>query len=377
MTDQPIGIVTLPGNTNYGNRLQNFALQEAIKSLGFRNVESLEGFPRRESKPLRARRLLVTAYDRRHEILGRVLGRPGTRPPRDVYECPPRRREAIQAFSDQYITSGPQRYTGARQVNAFTDRYQRFVVGSDQVWNPAFTQANPEWFLSFAKPEQRVAYAASIGVPEVPAYLRGRYRAGLRQIEKISVREHQAAETTRVLTGRKPLVVLDPTMLLKRTQWDTIAVRPPQLRPGSYIATFMLSAGDSVATGGPDLTKVHEHARSGNLDIVDLHSPSDPVLVAFGPREFIGAIRGAKLLVTDSFHASVFATIFHVPFLLVPRGKMNSRFETLLAHTGLDDRMLSHTPDIAAALSVDWIDVDHRIEEARKHSLHFLTESLI
>ncbi|KRG58324.1 hypothetical protein ABB25_06635 [Stenotrophomonas koreensis] len=100
-------------------------------------------------------------------------------------------------------------------------------------------------------------------------------------------------------------------------------------------------------------------------------------MVAFGPREFIGAIRGAKLLVTDSFHASVFATIFHVPFLLVPRGKMNSRFETLLAHTGLDDRMLSHTPDIAAALSVDWIDVDHRIEEVRKHSLHFLTESLI
>ena len=375
MTDQPIGIVTLPGDTNYGNRLQNYALQRAIESLGYA-VESLEGFPRSESRPLKVRRLVATAYDRRQEILARALGRSGTRPLRDVYECPPLRRKAIRAFSDRHITPAPQRYPGAGRINVFRDRYHRFVVGSDQVWNPAFTHANPEWFLSFARPEQRVAYAASIGIPQVPAYLRSRYRKGLRQIEMLSVREHQAALTAEGLTGKKPPVVLDPTMLLTRAQWDTVAVQPPQLRVGSYIATFMLSAGDSTTAGGPDLTAVFEHARSGNLDVVDLHSPADPALIAFGPSEFIGAIRGAELLVTDSFHASVFATLFHVPFLLVPRGAMNSRFETLLAHAGLNNRMLSHTPDIAAACRIEWSDVDSHIEAARKDSLDFLVGSL-
>ena len=376
MSEQPIGIVTLPGDTNYGNRLQNYALQETIKSLGFGKVESLEGLPRGESKLLKFRRLLATAYGRRKEILNRALGGAEARRQPDVYTCPQLRREAIRAFSERYINPAPQHYPGARGSSELADRYHRLVVGSDQVWNPAFTQVNAEWFLSFAKPEQRVAYAASIGIPEVPGYLRSRYRNGLRQIEMLSVREHRAALMVEELTGVKPPVVLDPTMLLKRGQWESVAVQPPQLLASSYVATFMLSAGDSTTTGGPDLSAVRKHARKERLEVVDLHSPSDPALVAYGPSEFIGAIRGAELVVTDSFHASVFATLFHVPFLLVPRGAMNSRFETLLSHAGLADRMLSHSSDIAAAGRIDWGDVDLRIDEARKHSLDFLARSL-
>jgi len=376
VAEKLVGIVTLVGDTNYGNRLQNYALQEAIKSLGSYRVETLEGLPLGESKPLKIRRLLATAFGRRKEIIRRLVNRTDAHPTLDDYVCPPARRAAIQAFSDHYITPAPQQYSTEASNSALIDRYHRFVVGSDQVWNPAYTHANPEWFLSFARPEQRVAYAASIGIPELPKYLRSKYRRGFNLVENLSVREHQAAKTINELTGKNPPVVLDPTMLLTREQWDLVAVEPPQLQPPSYVATFMLSAGDATSIGGPDLTAVHQYAQSECLGIVDLHSPEDPDSIAFGPSEFIGAIRGAKLLVTDSFHAAVFASLFHVPFLLVPRGAMNSRFETLLAHTGLSNRLLSEASDVQGSLQIDWGTVDARIAEKREESISFLARSL-
>ena len=75
---------------------------------------------------------------------------------------------------------------------------------------------------------------------------------------------------------------------------------------------------------------------------------------------------------TDSFHAAVFSILFHRPFLLVQRGAMNSRFETLLAHAGLQDRLLASVADVGGSLEIDWAPVDERIEAIRDSSLSFL-----
>ena len=371
-----IGIVTLQGDSNYGNRLQNFALQEAIRGLGFEHVDSIVGLPRKETKPLKAKRLALTAYGRRQEITDRLLKRSGAVRVPDEYLSPAERNNAIQAFSDEHIHTVRHDFGSSANNATFAQQYSHLVVGSDQVWNPAYTHANPEWFLSFAHPEQRVAYAASVGVPQLPTYVHSRYRKGLAGIKQLSVREHQAATTVRALTGITPPVVLDPTMLLTSERWSELARTPQQLASKTYIATFMLSSGDTTSTGGPNLGAVHARAQHENLEIVDLHSPTDPELIAMGPLEFIGAIQGAELLVTDSFHATVFATLFHVPFLLVPRGAMNSRFETLLEHIGLNGRLLSEVTNVAAALEVDWANVDERLASLRRESLDFLTAAL-
>lgn len=95
-----------------------------------------------------------------------------------------------------------------------------------------------------------------------------------------------------------------------------------------------------------------------------------------GPLEFIGAIRGSSLLVTDSFHATVFASLFHRPFALVPRGRMNSRFETLLRHVGLTDRMLTQISDVPTLVDIDWSAVDSRLQAERAKSRGYLAKAL-
>ena len=176
----------------------------------------------------------------------------------------------------------------------------------------------------------------------------------------------------RELAGLDAPVVLDPTMLLTGDAWADLAQRPPGLEPESYVAKFMLSSGDSSNGETADLASVEEHARRHQLRIVDLHDPVEEELVALGPLGFIGAIEGAGLVVTDSFHAAVFSILFHRPFLLVQRGAMNSRFETLLAHAGLQDRLLASVADVGGSLEIDWAPVDERIEAIRDSSLSFL-----
>lgn len=375
MVNNPVGIVTLPGDNNLGNRLQNYALQEAIFELGFHHVETIEGLPRDESPLLRLQRLAATGYARRAEISRKLL-RQNDAPAPDLHLSSPERYHAISQFTDEFIRQAPQKFPRSEPAKHFIERYHGFVLGSDQVWNPAFTHANPEWFLSFARPEQRIAYAASMGISQLPNYLRSRYRRGIAGIGSLSVREERAAQIIQELTGLVAPVVLDPTMLLSSERWKSFALPWTPEKPGNYLVTFMLSSGDTKAEPQGEHFHVEKIARELDLEVFDLFAEEESHVRAVGPREFLGAIRDAQLVITDSFHAAVFATLFHKPFFLVSRGDMNSRFDTLLHHTGLTHRMLLDVSDLDASRLIDWDSVDQRLSTARDRSLTFLHEAL-
>lgn len=377
MTDEVVGIVTLPGTTNFGNRLQLYALQEIVRVLTSSTVEAITGLPRRESRSGRVRRLAVTGYSRRHELSDAFRSRSASNRRADLHVVPPLREQAIREFSKEFIASAPMDLPARSEERVkFGRRYRRIIVGSDQVWNPAFTHANPEWFLSFAAPQQRVAYAASIGVPEIPTYLRRTYRRGLLAIPHLTVREHESARIVKELTGRDVPVVLDPTLLLDPMDWRALSRTPISLEGAEYVATFLLQSGDTRGGSAVDLSTLLSGATNQGVSVVDLFSPDQPELEAIGPRDFLGSIANSRLLVTDSFHAAVFATIFHTPFLLVPRGKMNSRFETLMKHSGLRNRFLASRSSLEGVEEVDWAAVDESLRGRREESMQLLRDAL-
>lgn len=370
-----VAIATLHDNTNFGNRLQNFALQEAVFALGGTSVRSLRGLPRGESRELAVKRRLSAVASDPGAFLRRALARSWNAPP-DRRPNVPERNAAIRSFTDSQISTVDFPPPGSAALKELVDRTERFVVGSDQVWNPAFTHGNEEWFLNFAQPRQRIAYAASFGIPRVPRYLVGRYRRDLAGIPHLSVREDQAVGIVRELTGRTVPVVLDPTMLHERGFWEARAVTPTPLEGEDYLLTFRLKAGDSASTPTSHQDPALDYARASGLRVVDLFAPDDPALLSISPLGFIGTIRNAHLVVTDSFHGAVFSLLFHTPFLLEQRGAMNSRIETLLSASGLHNRMLHEVQSIGTALEIDWADVDDRLARRRRDSLAFLEGAL-
>lgn len=334
-----VGIVTLPGNYNYGNRLQLFAEIRIYESLGYEPVSLV--FRRRE-RPL--------AHPNR--ILRRMTGR--TDPPDADSARPAGRAEAFGRFSRLI----PERtYESLREIQ--TDSYAYFSVGSDQVWNPnggmigardslakkvyhgivdpGEARDATDWlFLGFADRGQRIALAPSIGADSVDARQARWLAEGVSRFDRLSVREERGAEIIRECSGREAEVVCDPTLALPRRVWAELA--DDRLTPEDpYVLVYLL--GGPSAESEAALSAVTD---GGAIPVIPLSDKSRRGEPDAGPAEFLSLVGHASHVVTDSFHASVFSAVFERPLTIVHRagaGPMFSRLQALADTLGLRDKI--------------------------------------
>ena len=103
-----------------------------------------------------------------------------------------------------------------------------------------------------------------------------------------------------------------------------------------------------------------------------------------GPREFIGLIQNAELVVTDSFHASVFSMIFETPFYVFERDKAdaknstNRRIYDFLKEYQLDSQLVSEE-SLAETNKIPKVDFKYahqHWEKRREESLEYLEYAL-
>jgi len=65
-----------------------------------------------------------------------------------------------------------------------------------------------------------------------------------------------------------------------------------------------------------------------------------------GPKEFLGLIKNAQIVLTTSFHGTAFSIIFERRFYSFPVA-MKSRITNILALLGLSDRQVSNIEDVS------------------------------
>ncbi|WP_400997724.1 polysaccharide pyruvyl transferase family protein [Agromyces sp. GXQ0307] len=371
MGERLVGIVTINDDTNYGNRLQNFALHEVVRSLD-REPETIVNRP-----PSWSRSLLVprAMHDLGHDLPG-VIARARSRLPhgfrRPAAPALPFlevRRAAIAGFARNRIRSSPHAYS-AMPTDYWADRYEHAVAGSDQVWNPTYRRAQPIDFLEFIDGPRRIAYAPSFGVRRIPGFLRSRYREWIEGITHLSVREHGGADIVADLTGRAAPVVLDPTALLPRTEWDALIEDRSRPVDGTYAVRYFLGR----PTAAQDEWMTHDAARR-RLEVVDLHALDQERFADVDPLGFVAAIARADAVYTDSFHAATFSLLYRRPLVLGRRYASDVRQEELLAQHGL---LAGGTgvDGLRVVADVDWSEVDARRERLRASSMAFLTAAL-
>ena len=254
------------------------------------------------------------------------------------------------------------------------ENYDCFVSGSDQVWNPDWADYTYEkTFLRFCRKEKRVAYAASFGVDSIPEKWIDKYKTGLSEFQYLSVRENKAVEIVEELIGKTCERVLDPTMLLDKDEWDRIAIVPPQCMNKNYILTYFLG-GRSDAVNKDIL----EYARKYDCHVINLLDLNDPNYFV-GPDKFVGLISKAKLVLTDSFHATVFSIIYERTFVVYNRkgigSKMGSRLSSLLDMCDLSGRK-RELVDETNLFSCDFENAKKKIEREKIHSIAFLHKAI-
>ena len=113
----------------------------------------------------------------------------------------------------------------------------------------------------------------------------------------------------------------------------------------------------------------------GKMKIYNLAKQNEKDLYALGPSEFIYMISHAKLILTDSFHASVFSFIFEKPFVVFDRqddtADMMSRIENLLKTFSIERKYAY------SGMENDLFESDYQIghtilNEKRKESIKYL-----
>lgn len=253
-------------------------------------------------------------------------------------------------------------------------KYDFFITGSDQVWNPYDKGRSGIDFLNFASDEKKISFSASMGAEKLPDNVIDKYKQYLENYKGISVREETAKKIVEDLTNRKDIeVLIDPTMLLTAEDWGKISQKPNIDYHSKYILTYFLG-GDREKTN-----VINSIAKKFSCEIINIYDKNS-IFYTCGPQHFLNLEKNAFLICTDSFHSVVFSFLFNRPFIVFDRENtkinMNSRIETFLSKFGLQQSRYSASRNLDEYLSWDYSEGYKVLEEEREKVRQFLVHAL-
>lgn len=349
-----IGVITINDFNNYGNRLQCYAVQHYLENMG-NEVENIYNEAAGKNTVINLGKILIRDlrnFGKRKTIAARK---------QSFYEF----NKHIK-FSDYCIING-------RYDKDLNDKYDFFVTGSDQVWNPYDSGRSKIDFLSFASDEKKISFSASIGTAKLPDYAAEKYKEYLKNYKCISVREDSAKRIVEDLTGRKDVEVLvDPTMLLTAEDWEKVSQKPNYNYKPKYILSYFLGGSKEYE----DI--IRTIAQKYSCEIIDIYDKNS-IFYSCGPQHFLDLEKNAFLVCTDSFHSSVFAFLFNTPFIVFDRNNtrinMNSRIETFLSDFGLRKNRYDADRNLDEYLETDYSEGYKILEQKREKAKKFLTKA--
>lgn len=313
-----IGIITIHKSPSYGASLQTFALWKYISQNGF-DCEVIDlyrsffpGYVHSEKFiPLRAddkAPLFQRVRNKLGCIKNKLLGlvREKNRPYSKGDSFNTDAWKKFVKFNSQISYS--KAYHGNDELYKNPPLYDIYISGSDQLWNPAHYFSVEPYFLTWApQSAKKISYASSIGITELRENEKQLFSKWLNGYDSIGVREIQAKKLIETFTDLKVEVVPDPTFLLKPSEWSKIAVLPTYKKP--YILMFFLTpqpkyveyCSKIAKQSGFPLVVIGSYLRTLECDGI--------VVDDAGIEEFLGWIENAEMVLTDSFHGTVFSII--------------------------------------------------------------------
>lgn len=365
-----IAILTLDLQTNFGGILQAYALQTVLERMGH-EVVHLQAKHSRLHNPVVMPLVWCKRLYRKYFQGDRQL---------PIFENPYKwARKNTERFISNNLNC---RFLAPEEWNEGLAReYDVIVVGSDQVWRPNYTSDVTRFFTAFLGHSdiRRIAYAASFGV-DVNEFSDEQLACGreyLKLFSAISVREESGIRLCKELFDVQACQVLDPTMLLRREDFQRFASTAPQ-SPGNLMVYVLdrTEEKDAFISGFAEkrgLVPFYANSKTEipwNVDIPIGERKQPPL------ENWLRGFADAEFVLTDSFHACVFSILFHKPFgVFVNLERGLSRIESLLRPLGLMDRCVTDAP-VDLDRSIDWKLIDNVLMQKAESSLAFLKQGL-
>lgn len=377
-----IAIMTLRLHANYGGILQCYALQNILRSLGH-DVEVLDiRIPEEKlSNRNKIKKYIKRIYDKfllkknvpifLEKVINtaRVIKEKNTR-----------------QFIIKNINLSENKFIYKEDFNnADFSKYDAIVVGSDQVWRPAYSWPSLyNFFLDFINDSRikKIAYAVSFGTDNVEYTQEQIEHCNklIKQFISVSVRESSAVHLIKDIYKweiNNVVHVLDPTLLLDKSSYIKL-LKDENGSKEKYAFSYILDSNENVELLQKNIiSKINLPAKTINLEEDNLLNPSSLPHI----EDWLKYIYNAEFIITDSFHGCVFSIIFNKPFIVIAnRQRGYSRFSSLLSLLNLEERIMDiHEKNIENYLyhpNINWLKVNNILEQERLKSISFIKTAL-
>lgn len=365
-----IGLITYYKNGSFGAALQAYALQRYLTRCGH-DVPLIQ-YCSQWPPPTRLRDYLRCRSP--SSLYMRLMER---------YE-----QRVVAQFAGAFLKETEMAYRSLAELRANPPSCDLYLCGSDQIWNPWVFETSGSfdsaYFLDFGPVDTpRCSYASSFGRAVLPAGFAERIQPLLMRLKHVSVRELSAVRIVRQLIGREVSQVLDPTLLLGPSDYSVLAGQMKCSKTSGGLVTFIIGSDPSLYV--PVLQAIRTQLGSNTACLF-------PVARLLGKGRarypsvagWLAHIQQSEFVLTDSYHAVVFAILYKRPFAVLLRSGgtagRNDRLLSLLSLLGLESRMISdcnsQVVDNVIQTAIDWDHICRQLDRLREQSVAFLSKAL-
>ncbi len=361
-----IGILTFHCAHNYGAVLQCYALQETLRGMGH-DVEVIDYRPYYLKKPYSwfdiHRFISKNPFKALHKSIKEII----------LLKSRYKRYTAFENFIKYNLNLSEEVC-----VDKISSKYDIYIMGSDQIWNPKITHGfDPVFFgnFKFIKGKKKyIAYAASMEAKFLKDQEVKYYTKALENFDAIGVRELQLAHLLQPLTDTFIETVLDPTLLADTTIWDKI-VENPNIGQ-KYVLLYQARINSNANRIAEEIAKqINAIVIEVTIDVST--NSNKNILQCVSPEKFLGLIKNAACVVTVSFHGTAFSVIFKKDFYCIELGDgRDTRAQSLLSSINLENRLIKKL-DSPIFSKIDYTEeIDSKLLQMRDKSVKFITNAI-
>lgn len=278
----------------------------------------------------------------------------------------------------EYYNLTPIEYTDVTQMNNL--EYDVLIAGSDQLWNPrrTYDKLDPVFLLQFGKCSKRMSLSTSLGSDPVRNADKEALKTAFSRFNAISVRENFAKNELQELTNLQIKVTADPTFLLKKEDWLSLASTSiiKDLSKEGYILTYFVSAQKRSERY---YSIINSYSKKMGLPVLAIQfsraksTPADKVILGASIADFLNLLNNSRLMITDSFHGVALSVNLEKEFIAIENRDNPERVRQLLAYTGLENRI---DLQINKYFTIDYLNVLDKINVIREDTRNWINESL-
>lgn len=367
-----VGIITFHRSYNCGSMLESYAIHFYLKKMGIEN--EIIDFSNT------GQRRLYSVFFECNSIKNIV---------KNILLLPHRRRIAqnnfkYEEFKEKYFEMSEE-FSEMKQLH--DTEYEVIIAGSDQIWNITIQDGDDAYFLPWVCKAKKVAYAPSFGARNISVWAKDvdKYRKWLKDFAALSVREQNGAKWIWELTGEKVDVLPDPTLLLDKEEYEHL-LDSSFINHKKYIFFYCPSFQEEICRMVKKISDKYE------MNVIAWSTKAYYIRMIYrygfrlpeyeSPSVYLSLIKGAELVVTTSFHGTIFSTIFRKKFYVIKSGGMygdDDRVKTLLQSIKMTQRLVpcGYQNDYDYLQPIDYGTYERELYKLRQKAYSYIFKNIV